>query len=173
MGLVRQHFSRGEHKKWLVHNQSRRSSILFILLNWVVIQANFMISTEWSLTFYTTQHLNPCCFSVAINYILIQAQVIFRSFYTRIGNACPQPVINWAPVVGGGSRSVFDSLEDLATVHPPPPLLLTLVSPVFRPHLADNCPYSYGFYVYVFVFIIESSSQTLHNFRFSPPAASL
>lgn len=51
----------------------------------------------------------------------------------------------------------------------PSPLLLTLVSPVFRPHhLADNCRYSYGLRACVFMclFVIESSSQTLHNFRF-------
>lgn len=43
----------------------------------------------------------------------------------------------------------------------PSPLLLTLVSSVFRPHhLEDNCSNSYGFCVCVcmFVYIIGSSS---------------
>lgn len=65
-------------------------------------------------------------------------------------------------LVGGGSRSVFDSFKDLAA-ELPPLLRSSLWSlPFFRPHhLADNCRYSSGF-----MCVIESSSR-LHNFRCS------
>lgn len=62
--------------------------------------------------------MQPSCFEFTMNYIMIQSQVIFRLVCTRTGNACLQPVINWAPVVGGGSRSVFDCSKDLAAEHP-------------------------------------------------------
>lgn len=61
---------------------------------------------------------NSSCFEFTMNYITMQNQVIFRRVCTRTGNACLQPVINWAPVVGGGSRSVFDCSKDLAAEHP-------------------------------------------------------